>query len=135
MSLFDVACFQPCPCLTLPFTILPFLAVPYIIPPFPSLPHPTVATSFSACIPDMNSTFHLLSLLTAYLLKKSPSTSNSFFLFLLLVPQDVRGEDKLGGIAELIQRLIDSGDVLGCQVMYNFFISSYLKNSCLHTTI
>jgi hypothetical protein len=30
--------------------------------------------------------------------------------------QDVRGEDKLGGIAELVQRLVDSGDVLGCQV-------------------
>ena len=28
----------------------------------------------------------------------------------------MRGEDKLGGVAEIIQGLIDSGDILGCQV-------------------
>jgi aarF domain-containing kinase len=30
--------------------------------------------------------------------------------------QDVRGFDKLGGVADVIQGLIDSGDILGCQV-------------------
>ena len=28
----------------------------------------------------------------------------------------MRGEDRLGGVGEIIQRLIDSGDILGCQV-------------------
>jgi CubicO group peptidase (beta-lactamase class C family) len=34
----------------------------------------------------------------------------------IALTKDVRGEDKLGGIAELIQELINSGDILGCQV-------------------
>ena len=43
-----------------------------------------------------------------------------YFTFLIgyisALLQDVRGEDRLGGVGEIVQQLIDSGDILGCQV-------------------
>ena len=102
------------------FPALSYSALPYLFrtaPPYRTLTlHRFTHAVQLYLLHHKDSSFHL-----HYFLDSLKNDIHSLPQFYLVI-KDVRGEDKLGGIAELIQKLIDSGDVLGCQVTLQAFI-------------